>query len=319
MCNHGAKVPTERERFDSDRVHPDWVRVTFRVPEDGLEGVEALAARVWPTPVEVRATGRGLLGFQHGYLIVSRGVPVGRYAVGGDAMRGRAMLETSGAGCEAVERWSELIEFAEAHEGRLTRLDLALDTEAVTVDGALEAYRRGAFNGHGRPPSGRLVDDLGSGQGRTLYVGQRGNDRFLRCYEKGKQLGEAASRWVRVEVELLAKTTVLPLGAIVDGASYFAGAYAWCASLVFAAQARPERVRRAAKVVLARALQIARQQVGGLLGYVTGVAGWTQGEVMRHLMRAPSGRIVGALPPDEWQEVCRFSRLEAVEAYGAVC
>jgi phage replication initiation protein len=286
-------------------VRPDWVRITFADADD--EEVEAVLCQVFGVGGELRATGRGLLGFAESWQFVSEGVPLARYARGGDAMRGRAMIEISGGGCEAVRAWSELIAFAEAWDGRLTRLDLALDTEAVTVDQARAAWEAGQFNARGRPPTARLVDDLGCNSGRTLYVGRRGNDRFLRCYEKGKQLGDRASRWVRVEVELLAAKCVLPLGAIVDGAAYFAGAYKWLAALVDAGAQRPERVRRAAHVVLGRALEIARQQVGGLVGYITGQAGWSAAEVVRFLWRPASGRVVGALPPDGWQELCRFA------------
>ncbi len=308
VCNHGAKVPTESERFARDRVRPDWVRVTF--VESSVEAVETMLARLFGCIGELRPMGRGLLGFGQAWSFVSCGVPLARYAAGGDAMRGRAMLEVSGAACEGVAAWSELIEFAEAREGRLTRLDVALDTERVTVDAARAAWEAGEFAGAGRRPTARLIDDLGCKSGRTLYVGKRGNDRFLRVYEKGLQLGQAASRWVRVEVELLAKTTVLPLGAIADAEAFFAGAYRWCAALVAAGAQRPTRVRRAAAVVLQRALEIARQQVGGLIGYVTGQAGWTAAEVVRYLWRPASGRVVGALPPEGWQDVCRFASVE---------
>jgi phage replication initiation protein len=284
------------------------VRVTFS--EQSLEDVDAMLCRVFGRCGELRNLGRGLLGFAESFAFVSFGVTLARYARGGEAMRGRAMVEISGAACESVAAWSELIIFAESTDGRLTRLDLALDTERVTVDGARSAWEAGEFCSRGRPPTARLVDDLGSNAGRTLYVGRRGNDRFLRCYEKGKQLGDAFSRWVRVEVELLAKTTVLPLGAIVDCEAYFAGAYRWLASLVQVGARRPERVRRAAAVVLGRALQIARQQVGGLIGYVTGQAGWTAAEVVRFLWRPASGRVVGALPPEGWQSLCRFASVE---------
>lgn len=303
-----CSAPTESDRFARDRVRPDWVRVTFLAVD--LEEVESLAARMFGQGVQARALGRGLLGFSESWAIVQNGIPVARYASGGDAMRGRAMLEVSGAACESVLSWAELIGFAEGREGRLTRLDLALDSDQVTVDQALAAWRSGAFNGRGRPPSARLVDDLGCGSGRTLYVGQRGNDKFLRVYEKGRQLGDQASRWVRVEVELLAKTVVLPLGAIVDGERFFAGCYRWLSELVPAAAARPERVARAARVVLGRALQIARQQVGGLIGYVTGQGGWTAAEVVRFLWRPASGRVVGAIPPEGWQDLCRWASVE---------
>ena len=36
-----------------------------------------------------------------------------------------------------------------------------------------------------------------TGLGRTLYIGKRKNGKLLRVYEKGKQLGDPSSPWVR--------------------------------------------------------------------------------------------------------------------------
>ncbi|MDR0848010.1 MAG: replication initiation factor domain-containing protein [Propionibacteriaceae bacterium] len=42
----------------------------------------------------------------------------------------------------------------------------------------------------------------GHPKGCTLYVGSRKSAIFLRCYEKGKQLGDPVSDWVRVELQV---------------------------------------------------------------------------------------------------------------------
>ena len=41
--------------------------------------------------------------------------------------------------------------------------------------------------------------------GRTLQIGCRTSDKMLRAYEKGKQLGDKNSDWLRIEVELKGK------------------------------------------------------------------------------------------------------------------
>jgi len=309
-CNHGGKVSTELDRRSSDRVRPDWVRVTF--VEAPISDVVEMVSRLFGLGVEAENRDRGLLGFSRCADLRWQGVVLARYAFGGDAMRGRAMFEVSGAACERVAAWAELVEFAEVRAGRLTRLDLALDTEAVTVDEVVAAWRSGEFNGRGRPPTASLIDDLGSGAGRTFYVGRRGGDRMLRAYEKGKQLGDKVSRWVRVELELLAATTVLPLGAMLDGERLFAGAYEYLARLVPVAGTRPDRVRRAAVATVARAVEVARQQVGGVVGYLTGVAGLSVREVVRMLWRSPSPRIHGAVVDPEYVDLVRWARVELV-------
>ena len=41
-------------------------------------------------------------------------------------------------------------------------------------------------------------------------------DKLLRAYEKGKQLGDKNSEWVRLEVELKAKHTHIPFDAVIN-------------------------------------------------------------------------------------------------------
>lgn len=315
VCNHGAKVATEYQRRAGDRVRPDWVRITLLAVDPDV--LCACLGLVFGRSLARVDRGRGLLGFeQSADFVGAEGQSFARYAWGGEAMRGRAMVEISGAACEAVRDWSQLVSLAEGNAGRLTRLDLCLDTEAVCVDEVVSAWRAGEFNGRGRPPSATLVDDMGSGRGRTFYVGRRGADCCLRAYEKGKQLGQAASKWVRLEVELLAKSTALPLAAMLDGEALFAGAYRYLASLVGTAGTRPERVVRAAQVVLGRAVEIARQQVGGVVGFLTQRAGWSVAEVVRFLRRSPSVRISASVPDDpEWRSVCRWASVEPVPVY----
>ena len=82
--------------------------------------------------------------------------------------------------------------WGETYSASITRVDLAHDDlsgEIVSVARALDWLAGGLFSNNGRPPRGRLWDDLGSGQGKTLYVGSMGAGKLLRIYEKGKELG----------------------------------------------------------------------------------------------------------------------------------
>ena len=76
---------------------------------------------------------------------------------------------------------------------RVSRVDVAVDD----LTGRLINVRRfksllvdGSFTNRGRPPSARFVDDMGTGKGCTLYIGQRGHKQLC-VYEKGKQLGDS--------------------------------------------------------------------------------------------------------------------------------
>jgi phage replication initiation protein len=113
-------------------------------------------------------------------------------------------------------------------------VDIAADDHDgadLDVPRAIQAWRAGAFTLAGRPPKGRLIDDFEGGGGRTFYVGTREGGKLCRVYEKGKQLGDPESRWVRAEVELHAKDRVIPWQAVTDPAPYLAGAYPFFAFL----------------------------------------------------------------------------------------
>jgi phage replication initiation protein len=126
-------------------------------------------------------------------------------------------------------------------------------------------------------------------EGRTLYVGKRGNDVMLRCYEKGKKefadlpsfakaAGSAVTinddegkpvsllKWMRLELELRSASRPLPLDVIADRDQYFAGAYPFLQSVLPDVEpeilVRPERIAEAS---LARKLQHIREQYGSTL------------------------------------------------------
>lgn len=87
-------------------------------------------------------------------------------------------------------------------------------------------HAAGGFNGsHGRLPKPKLLDDFDTGDGKTFYVGQRKNDKLLRVYEKGKQLGDPNSPWVRWELELHNAAYVIHPVTILYPGLYLAGAY----------------------------------------------------------------------------------------------
>jgi phage replication initiation protein len=113
------------------------------------------------------------------------------------------------------------------------------DAACVDLPGAIQAWRDGLFTLAGRPPKGRLIDDFEGGSGRTFYVGSREGGKLCRVYEKGKQLGDPQSKWVRAEVELHSKDRVIPWDAVSDPAPYLAGSYPFFAFLTL----ESERIR----------------------------------------------------------------------------
>lgn len=130
-------------------------------------------------------------------------------------------------GCANITDWQYITERLKETSANITRIDIAYDAHDghVTVDSIRQAYADNQFTSTGRPPKAQYIDDCGSGDGRTFYVGNRENGKFFRCYEKGKQLGDVTSPWVRLEVEFKSKDRFIPLDILVNPKPYIAGAY----------------------------------------------------------------------------------------------
>ncbi len=61
--------------------------------------------------------------------------------------------------------------------------------------------------------------------GTTLEIGRRVNGKLVRAYEKGRQLGNVDSEWVRVEIQFGNKDRVIPHEIVLKTDHYFVGAH----------------------------------------------------------------------------------------------
>ncbi len=145
-------------------------------------------------------------------------------------------VELTGDGCKLyggassghAKRWLELRAKLESTSGRLTRVDVAADDFKGLFPIALaqQWLQTGEFDNRGQKVTRELIDDYDSGKGKTLYIGSRQSEKFLRVYEKGRQLGDKGSPWVRYEAEFKAsKRKELPLDLLRDPDAYMRGAY----------------------------------------------------------------------------------------------
>lgn len=164
-----------------------------------------------------------------------------------------------GTGCNALDMKRLYEEIKNIPALKITRIDLAHDDYAGkhSIKRALSKAKKGQFNSGGRPAcymyveSGHLTEkmlkenfkDLKEisnestkstakktfgfipSKGKTLYIGSRESGKLLRIYEKGKQLGDMKSKWVRWEVELHSSQRVIPLDAMVKPSEYLAATY----------------------------------------------------------------------------------------------
>jgi phage replication initiation protein len=209
-------------------------------------------------------------------------------AWGGAAQRGSVHVELPGSVCQSVRDWGAVAKWLTEVEARITRVDIAGDDyfgERVNVEWAIAQFHAGGFVTQGRPPAARLVDDLGSGSGRTLYVGRRENGKLCRVYEKGKELGDRLSTWVRFEVEWRAKDRVLGVDMLTRPSEFIAGSYP-CAALFSAVRTRIRAVRERALICYEKMVAVARLHAGRAVHVMLQVTGGDVGKVVALLRRS---------------------------------
>jgi len=199
-------------------LHYDNLHTTLSYIEIFLRNLFGLS------PAEWTKTNTGWHGYQHKIQLGK----IGYLAYGGNSQKDTIHVSISGSGCKNVESWEIISLIGNEENWSIKRVDLAHDdfkAKYVDIDRALNWFEEGLFTTSGRPPKRRLIDDFDSGEGRTFYVGNRANGKLLRIYEKGKQLGDKNSPWVRAELELRAKDRIIPWDVLTSPEQYLSGSY----------------------------------------------------------------------------------------------
>lgn len=305
-------VTRGESRQTAELAKVDWLNATFAAPAFTIEAFIAMVGKFLGRPVG-GDEGRGLFGFNAAVKLRAyfNGalVDIGSVAYGGDSQRGRWMFQLTGKGCGLVSDWESLHCFLEELDAKITRLDLAVDflSGEYTVDDAVKQHEEGGFTGSGRPPVTACAGDWLDGlRGRTLYVGRGASGKMLRVYEKGIQLGDMGSPWVRYEVQLGAKDRVIPLEALLRPTQFFAGCYPCLAAMVAEAAEKIPTTRTEAKVSLSHLLHHAKRCYGKLFDVLAGLGGFDNTELVEEVRivgiprrLSPSGLVAGVT----WSDV----------------
>jgi phage replication initiation protein len=271
----------------------DWFTATFKPsPDEHLGATAHDWFNSWLSKGIGGEDSNGLFGYAHGvrFFMVRGGQPVyiGRIDYGGDHHDGRARIELTGTGCSLVASWGAVVGvLTDLDEVKLTRVDLAVDclNGEFGVEDAVDWYQSGDFNAGGRMPRHSLVGDwLAPKHGRTLEVGRRENGKMLRCYEKGRQLGDQASPWTRFEVEIRNNDRDIPLDILTKPDSYFVGAYKCLERLLDAAAERIKTHQKEGEISLETLSEYARSAYGKLFHVLR--ASLTADEVIDSLSRS---------------------------------
>lgn len=237
-------------------------------------------------PIHELKLKRGCFGFTH-----SAHFDGGLIAWGGESQRGRVYFSLMGKGCSMVCDWAQVAQWLEQHRATIKRCDLAhddFDGKRVSIDWAVSQYQAEGFNAGGRRPKhqvfGDWLDGAASVGGRTLAIGNRASGKYTRIYEKGKQLGDAASCWTRVEVEWRAQDRHIPYDILTRPGHYLAGAYP-CLAFIESEQSVIKTVSKAARIAFDAAVEHAKQQCGKLVNLMLTVAGGDYIDVVQQLVR----------------------------------
>nr|AMH87645.1 replication-associated protein [Pacific flying fox faeces associated circular DNA molecule-1] len=190
-----------------------------------------------------------------------------------------ARIELTGTGCKLygaagsdhAKRWLELRAKLESCDGRLTRCDVAVDDLKgdYPIKLAQQWYADGLFKRRGQQPKARLIDDYDSGDGKTFYVGTKKSEKQLRVYEKGRELGDKDSPWVRYEAQFHnSNRKDLPLDLLRDPVAYLLGEYP-VLSFINAVATRIEITKAAVEATWQSARRHIKRQYGATLNFIS--------------------------------------------------
>ncbi len=167
------------------------------------------------------------------------------FLASGESPRQQAQAQTIhanlyGAACTfANGDWRHrMAHLIEEHEGKVTRVDLALDF-FDGIDGGVERVRddwhAGLMNIRGHRPDANTVGPwVDGGRGRSFYFGSKEAGKQTNVYEKGVQLfgKKDATSWERIELRYGNKLRELPADILRRPDSFFAGASDWHAAML---------------------------------------------------------------------------------------
>ena len=295
----------------------DWLTVTWEQAYDDtdLEACEQLLMGVAITfGIRLKPENRnsGINNFTYS----KEGKAGALFAWGGDGQGGRVMLKLPGAACRRVRDWRRVYLWCRFWNARITRVDVAYDDiEGVHgVDETLRRYENGEFHIRGVNPGYEQAGQWGkvNEKGRTVYIGSRKAAKYMRVYEKGKQMGDPLSRWVRHEVEFKRGSgrdaREVPLDIMLDPTKYLKGAYPvafdW---LEVDGQKIPTRGNvEALKITVRQAIKEAKRQYGKLVNVLQQI-GMSPNEIVTRITRDGVPGRLEPYQPRRWEPLEVFA------------
>ncbi|WP_115431805.1 replication initiation factor domain-containing protein [Neisseria meningitidis] len=319
----GKLLEIPQRRGKQDGVFVDWISFTFH--EDTLlkvsgcplfsdaEYMYVLSRKleeILGFGITRKCKSKGNKFYDSMFRLGSEEVDYGEVHYGGQ--RNTVLIELKGVGCNiANPGWElRLKQFLEdSLRPRITRVDLALDffDGEYTPEQALLDHDNGFFDNSNQRPKSETIGTAWrneDGSGKTFYVGRKKNSRFVRVYEKGRQLGDKESKWVRFEIQFNYGDIEIPLDILINQGSYFCGAFPICRK--FKNMPVPERFdqrKKTLNLTFEHKLHYAKNAVGKLVNFMIEM-GFDNSEIVESL-KADSGFPKGLEPEKYALEMLR--------------
>lgn len=327
---NGRWIEVPQRRGAIDGVFCDWLTITFH--EDTIvklaghplvsdtEYMWVLSEKLQEMlgfGITRKCKSKGNKFYDSMYLLGSENAEYGAVHYGGQ--RDTVLIELKGLGCNlASEGWeNRMYEFLKnAIRGRITRCDLALDffNGEYTPEKALLDHEKGCFNNHNVQPKRECRGTAWQKEdhtGKTLYIGRVKNARYVRIYEKGRQLGDKDSPWVRFEIQFNHGDIQIPFEILTDSGGYFSGAFPICQTFKNMPEAKRIAVRdKTLNLTLQHKVKHGKNSVGALVRFMKDV-GFDDGQIVEMLI-AEEGRYPKGLEPERFD----VSELLYTQKYG---
>lgn len=315
----GRLIEVPQRKGKQDGVFIDWISFTFH--EDTLlqyskcplvsdnEYMYVLSAelkRIFGFGITHKCKSKGNKFYEMMFRLGSDEADYGEVHYGGQ--RDTVLIELKGLGCNLAEKgWeSRLCEFLKsALRPRITRVDLALDffSGEYSPDQALLDHDNGFFDNHNMRPKSEMYGTAWrkeDGSGKTFYIGKKKNSRFVRVYEKGRQLGDKDSKWCRFEIQFNHGDIEIPLDILLDEGGYFSGAFPICSTFENMSQEKRIAVReKTLNLSFEHKIKHAKNAVGRLINFMVDV-GLDDKKIVEMLKSDDDGKYPKGLEPERF-------------------
>lgn len=267
----------------------DYLSITFALSAygegDNVSRIETFVSCLssYISQLKWASAGKGLFGYKQSAYLTRNDLQVG--LIGFDGNNDSCYLSLSGQGCTGVDM-ADLRTFVESLPGaKITRIDLAHDDleGSISVHDYKKMYESGDFTIKGTAPKARFMDDLGSGTGCTLYVGKKVHGKEACIYEKGRQLGDESSTWVRVEGRITSVDRIVPFEVMTQPAQYLAALYPPFA-LLSAVHCHIKIILKHLEVAFDNLLESGSIGYGKLINYMSEI-GFTDSQIVAKMRR----------------------------------